>query len=159
MIRKAKEDDLDTVMPMYDEARRCMRAAGNMVQWINGYPSRSLILKDINDGNFYVIEEDAEIVGAFSFIIGEDPTYAQIEGRWINDEPYGTVHRLVSSGKRKGVGTECLNYCRCIINNVRIDTHEVNLPMRAVIERNGLAYCGIIHLADGTPRLAFQTLT
>ena len=40
--------------------------------------------------------------------------------------------------------------------NIRVDTHARNLPMRAKIEARGFVRCGIIHVADGTPRIAYQ---
>ena len=36
--------------------------------------------------------------------MGDDPTYQQIyEGTWLNNEPYGVIHRLATNGKQKGV--------------------------------------------------------
>lgn len=40
--------------------------------------------------------------------------------------------------------------------NQWIDTHEDNAPMLGWIRSRGFQYCGIIHCASGTPRLAFQ---
>ena len=35
-------------------------------------------------------------------IYGKDPTYDVIDqGAWLNEEPYATIHRLVSSGVEK----------------------------------------------------------
>lgn len=31
--------------------------------------------------------------------------------------------------------------------------------MQHILEKNGFARCGIIHVADGTPRIAYQKLT
>ena len=42
------------------------------------------------------------------------------------------------------------------IDNIRVDTHRDNAPMRRVIEENRFTCCGIIYLADGSPRLAFE---
>lgn len=157
MIRKALQEDTDAVMPLYDIARARMRSSGNSSQWINGYPSRELIAADIEAGNFYVMERGGEIYGAFTFIVGDDPTYARIEnGAWPNNLPYGTIHRLASSGKAGGVSRECFDFCLSLTGNVRADTHSDNIPMRKALEKYGFAYCGIIHVADGSPRLAFQ---
>lgn len=46
------------------------------------------------------------MVGTFCFIVGEDPTYAVIDnGKWLNDAPYGVIHRMASNGKRKELQT------------------------------------------------------
>ena len=41
---------------------------------------------------------------------------------------------------------------------VRVDTHEGNIPMRKMLEKNGFEYCGTIHLLDGQPRVAYEKL-
>ena len=43
-----------------------------------------------------------------------------------------------------------------ICSNIRIDTHRDNRIMRHNIEKHGFAYCGIIYLANGDERLAYQ---
>ena len=157
MIRKATQDDLPLLMPLFDKAREYMRRCGNSRQWVGGYPSEEIIRNDIADGNFYVEVSDGEISGAFAFIIGIEPTYGSIEGEWLNPLPYGTIHRLASSGLRRGVADRCFTFCRQLIPNLRADTHEDNYPMQAALERNGFHLCGTIHLADGSPRLAYQS--
>ena len=39
---------------------------------------------------------------------------------------------------------------------VRADTHEANRPMRRCLERAGFVYTGVITVADGTPRRAYE---
>ena len=41
-------------------------------------------------------------------------------------------------------------------DTLRIDTHEDNKTMQALLTKNGFSYCGIIHLENGDPRLAYQ---
>ena len=43
-----------------------------------------------------------------------------------------------------------------ICGNLRIDTHEKNIPMQGCLAKNGFARCGIIYLEDGDPRIAYQ---
>ena len=43
--------------------------------------------------------------------------------------------------------------------NVRIDTHEDNYVMQNMLKKLGYTYCGIIHLENGDPRLAYQKCT
>ena len=42
--------------------------------------------------------------------------------------------------------------------NIRIDTHHDNKIMQRLLEQNGFVYCGIIFLADASPRLAYQRI-
>ena len=54
IIRNAELAELDEIMKIFDIARQYMREKGNMNQWINGYPSRELITKDIEAGHLFV---------------------------------------------------------------------------------------------------------
>lgn len=93
----------------------------------------------------------------FYFAVENDVTYAEIyDGKWLTDKPYGVVHRIASNGKIKGVASFCLQWCFEQAENIRIDTHRDNAVMRNVLQKNGYTYCGIIYIADGTERLAFQ---
>ena len=157
-ITKAKYDDLEMIIPIYDYARSFMTDNGNPNQWINGYPSREIIAEDINNDSFYVCKNEEEsIVGAFTFIIGNDPTYENIySGKWLNDKTYGVIHRLVSNGTTHGITKNCIEWCLKQIQNIRIDTHADNKIMQSLILKIGFEYCGIILTHNGTERLAYQ---
>jgi RimJ/RimL family protein N-acetyltransferase len=156
-IRKAEYKDLDTIMKIYGHARQFMAENGNPTQWGTGNPKREVIEQDIARGVGYVCEDGDEICGVFAFILGEDPTYAVIEdGKWINDEPYGTVHRIAGAGTVKGVSAACFDWCFKQCPSLRVDTHENNKIMQHVIEKNGFVKCGRIYVADGSPRIAYQ---
>jgi hypothetical protein len=158
MVRNAKIEDLTAIMAIYASARRFMHSRGNATQWVNGYPSETLLRDDIAKGNLYVdCDANGRILYVFAFIIGDDPTYKVIDGAWLNDKPYGTIHRLASSGATTGVFQKCLSYCLTKISEIRVDTHADNAPMRRAVERAGFIRCGIISVADGTPRIAYQS--
>ena len=42
------------------------------------------------------------------------------------------------------------------IDYLRIDTHEDNHVMQQAVQKLGFRKCGIIHIADGTPRIAYD---
>ncbi len=158
IIRKAQVDDVDVILGIYEAARIYMRSEGNMTQWVNGYPSRDHILADIGRGVCYIaIDADGEAVMAFAFIIGDDPTYDIIEnGRWLDDSAYGTIHRLGSTGKYRGMLARCVDFCSRQISNLRLDTHADNTTMLNAVKLLGFKRCGVIYCQDGTPRIAFQ---
>jgi maltose O-acetyltransferase len=144
-------------MSIYESARQFMRSRGNTSQWVNGYPSEELLREDIANGHLFVgCNSTGQILYVFAFIIGDDPTYQKIDGSWLNDRPYGTIHRLASAGLTNGVFQHCLDYCLTQIDEIRVDTHADNAPMRNAVERAGFKRCGIIYVADGTPRIAYQ---
>lgn len=145
-------------MDIYSTAREFMHHTGNKNQWVNGYPSQKLIEGDIDAGHSFVLENSrGKIVGVFSFIIGEDPTYTKIyDGEWLNAYKYGTIHRIASSGIEKGVCEACFNWAFTQISNIRVDTHRDNKVMQKILAKLNFKYCGIIYLLDGAERLAYQ---
>ena len=157
-IRKTTAKDIQIIMRIFDKARETMRKSGNLKQWPVGHPSQAAVISDIEKNNSYVVEnESGNIVATFAFIIGPDPTYSYIEGgQWLNEEPYGTIHRIASNGENKGIMSIVLDYCSKSVSNIRIDTHEDNVIMRHLLAKNGFKHCGTIYLLDGNPRLAFQ---
>ena len=157
-IRKSELADLEKILRVYEYAREQMRLNGNPSQWGDKYPAESVLIRDIENGNSYLIEESGRICGVFTFIIGTEPTYRKIEGVWKNEERYGTIHRIASAGLENGIFEQCLKYCESKIANIRIDTHFDNKIMQHLIEKNGFERCGIIYVEDGSPRIAYQRM-
>ena len=156
-IRKAKIEDLDSIMKIYSRARKFMAQTGNPNQWGNSKPYREWIEHDIEVGKCYVCVEKLTIAAVFYFAIEEDPTYKVIyEGQWLSNNSYGVVHRIASAGCVKGAGEFCLKWAIKQSGNLRIDTHEDNVVMQSLLKKLDFQYCGIIHLENGDPRLAFQ---
>ena len=98
---------------------------------------------------------------------------------WLDDTlPYATIHRLASTRDSRGVAQACFSWaweqCRRLGSapgqsprpgakaplqyTLRVDTHADNHIMQHGIQKAGFTYCGIIYLADGSPRLAYQKL-
>ena len=157
-IRRSTYGDLPRLMELYREGREIQLSIGDLYQWKEGYPDESTVRSDIDCGVGYVVEDGWTVVGAFACIPGEDPTYRIIEGgRWADEEqPYLTIHRLVGTKGHHGIALACFDWCAEQLDNIRIDTHEDNSIMRHCLEKAGFTYCGIIHLANGDPRIAFQ---
>lgn len=158
-VREATIQDIDVLMEIYETARRFMAENGNPTQWPQGYPSKKILLKDMAAKQLYVYEQNGEIEGAFVFFIGEDLSYAKIDGKWLNEEPYGVIHRIASRQRVPHVGQSILNYCFTKIKNLRIDTHEDNIPMQNMLKKNGFVYVGEIELLSiHESRMAFQAV-
>ena len=155
-IRSAREDELPMIQQIISNARAFMRANGNMTQWTGGYPSDELLLKDIRADALKICLADGAPCAVFA-LCGLEETYKTIEeGAWPDDRAYLTVHRLACAERGKGAGAFCLRYARSFGLPVRADTHRDNLPMQRLMLKNGFSYCGVIHLLDGAPRLAYQ---
>ncbi len=160
MFRGAVRGDLEQILQIYARARQAMAAQGNPTQWGSSYPSRQMLEEDIDSNRLFVYMINGQMEGVFAFILGQDPTYAVIqEGQWLDDSlPYGTVHRLASAGRCKGVAKAVLEWCLEHCQSLRADTHADNKIMQHLLESEGFTRCGIIHVEDGTPRIAYQKL-
>ena len=165
-IREAKPIDITNIMQVMEAAKKIMRSSGNMHQWGDGYPSEAVILSDMEKHGGFVIEEgdgenqDSHIVGYFAFLLSPEPTYSRIyNGKWLDDvKPYHVVHRIASYPDVHGIFSDIMDFCFLHDANIRIDTHKDNRIMQHNIEKHGFTYCGIIYLASGDERLAFQKL-
>lgn len=159
MIRPASLQDLCSVLSVYRSAREFMCQNGNPSQWAGGYPAESLLRRDIEARQLYVLEENGGVHGVFALVEGADPSYAVIEdGSWLSDTPYAAIHRVASDGATKGVFVRCLEFAKARHRHLRIDTHADNRIMQRLILENGFDRRGIIYVEDGTPRIAFEYL-
>lgn len=156
LIRNATQPDWQDILSIYRRARQYMRDTGNPNQWKNISPTEEQLMLDIKNGNLYVAQEGSTLHGVFAMIPGPDPTYAQIDGRWLNNDSYTAIHRVASAGIKKGMLAVFLSFALQQHSNLRIDTHQDNRIMQHLLEKHGFIRCGIIYLANGDPRIAYQ---
>ena len=161
-IRHSTEKDFDRMMQIYGFARKFMAEHGNPNQWgPTHWPPEELIRADIREGHSYVcLNDEGKVIGTFFFIHGEDiePTYRRItEGAWLEDGPYGVVHRIAGDGSEKGIGAFCINWAFEQCGHLRIDTHGDNTVMQRLLNKLGFIHCGTIYVEeDSYPRLAYE---
>ena len=136
MFRGARRSDLEQILEIYAHARKAMADSGNPTQWGDSYPPQEMLEEDIDSNRLFVYT---------------------VNGRL--EAPYGTIHRLASTGDRRGVASEVIAWCLEHCESLRADTHADNKIMQHLLEKNGFARCGIIHVEDGTPRVAYQKLS
>jgi GNAT superfamily N-acetyltransferase len=160
-IRLSRPDDLPALMDIFREARATIATLG-IDQWQDGYPSESLISEDIAQGRSYVLEEQGLIFGTF-VLVETEPDYDCIyEGSW-EQERYLAMHRVAVRVSCRGTGASdaivryAVAHARQLQSDaIRIDTHRGNLPMRRMLEKQGFQYRGVIYLADGAHRVAYE---
>lgn len=157
-IRKSTLADIPRMMDIFATARSFMAATGNPHQWSVTYPSVELLTADIQSGDSFVcLNDEGRVVATFVLRGGSDPTYAVIRnGSWPHSRPYGTIHRIASSGEERGIFTRVMAYALQHYATLRIDTHPDNRVMRHALSAAGFEYCGIINCWNGDERLAFQ---
>ncbi len=179
-IRKAQTDDCVTLMEIFHKARQIMRASGNLNQWNDSYPSQDIIISDIYNGYCVLICERSEtdetetVIATMAFIPGPDPTYTYIEkgpwdkeespsnGSWIDDRPYYVIHRIAVAEPGHNAAKALLDWGFAYLKendagySIRIDTHRDNVIMHHILKKYGFDLCGVIYLASGAPRDAYQ---
>ncbi len=167
ILRPTCESDLPEVMRIIADAQADFRARG-IDQWQNGYPNEQVIRGDIERGESYVVTRGGQIVATAMITFAPDPNYATIyNGEWLLTAPksYATIHRIAVDLGERGQGIaewivgQTERMCRKLgADSLRIDTHRDNRSMQRVAEKNGMTLCGIIHLADGAERLAYEKI-
>ena len=163
MFRQATEADLPAILSIIRQAQAYLASQG-VDQWQDGTPNAHMMRGDLRDGVSYVLEWDGEVIGMATVIFTGEPTYAVIEGgAWATPEPYGCIHRFALSAAHRGTGVsgKLMAGAEQIIrgrgvSSARIDTHRDNLVMQGMLKKNGYTPRGMIYLANGDPRVAFE---
>lgn len=152
-IRPSVTADIPRLLEIFTKAKQFMRQQGNMEQWQGEYPGTTALLSDIAHGWSMVVEHCGEIVGTFCMMTDPEPTYHNL----TSSGDYITLHRVASSGAVSGIVDVAVGYALQHSHAVRIDTHPHNRAMLKSIKRLRMQPLGEITLADGTPRLVFET--
>lgn len=160
-IRHAVKEDLETISKIYAMVREFMRENGNPNQWAdNKWPPLSLLQSDIENNKSYVCLHDQKLCAVFNYDYGRDiePAYAVIgQGKWLDDSPYGAVHRIASDGSAKGSGTCCIQWAYEQCHHLRMDTHPDNHAMQNLMKKPGFEQSGIIHVKqDPYPHYVYE---
>mgnify|MGYP000962260682 CR=1 FL=1 len=156
VFRRARPADAARIMEIIRQAQAQMRALGSL-QWQDGYPYVRNVETDVSLGESYVVTRNGGIIATFVFMEREEPTYKTIDGAWRSDKPYAAIHRItVSPDARrtaekcdaKSVSTEIMEFVKDkaardgFDGGIRVDTHEGNIPMRKMLEKNGFVLYG-----------------
>ncbi len=167
MIRKAVYSDLPAIGALYRDAKASLRAMG-VDQWQEGdYPNETDARIDIDNGTGYVLEEAGEVLAVACIAFGTEPTYEMIEdGSWgAAPARYGFLHRISVASKAKGKNAAGQLFDELKrqaaeqgISVLRCDTHRDNLPMQRALAKSGFSRRGVIHVEDGSERIAFELI-
>lgn len=164
----AKTEHLEEMCRITNEAKEQLKRLG-LDQWQKGYPSREVWEEDIKNQCTWLAVEENKILGIFAFQTTPDVSYGEIEGEWLTDREYASMHRVCVSddSKGKGVAGKMFAYGfemakKLGFFSMRIDTHPENIPMQKALGKAGFQACGTIYLKggceDGDPRVAFEKI-
>ncbi len=158
----AEKTDLDAIMEIVKQAQDFIKSQG-FEQWTNGYPERSQFEEDIDKKSCYVMRAQNQVVGFMTLLFEKESAYDNLEGKWLTDESYGVIHRSAIAESFRGHHALQILFqfaqdqaAQRKIRSLRIDTHELNLPMRKSIERFGFVYCGKVIYGPNKLRVAYE---
>lgn len=154
MLKLATAKDIDIIMDIIKEAKEYLKSQ-NSLQWnlADGYPNESDLLNDIKNKYCYLYIEENQIIGTMSIIYTPDENYTEINGCWLTNNSYASIHRIAvkNTSHHKNIGVKMLLEAEEIVKtndiySIKIDTHKINIPMTKTILKAGYTYCGIINL-------------
>ncbi len=86
-----------------------------------------------------------------------------LEGQWLQLGSYVVIHRMAisTSHRGKGYGRFALAQVEALarakhVGSIRVDTHEKNRPMIALLQKMGYQKIGIVLLTNFKRRIAFE---
>jgi GNAT superfamily N-acetyltransferase len=152
----------DWIVLQIDGCRKQMATHGSG-QWQGKEPSLKTIENDIFHQRFYLLFENNQPCGGAS-LMSHEPGYDDLlEGRWLNQDPYRVIHRFFIAPSFQGqqLSKILLNQIeqrvkKQQINNIRIDTHALNLPMRGLLTRQQYLEVGKAWLPQAGERLVYH---
>lgn len=142
---------------IFSMAKDFMRLSGNGQQWTANYPTSKDVVQDIKSENAFVCVNDEDIpVGTFA-LCDYEPSYEEIDGKWLSDSPYIAVHRLATMRQGKA-GSFIFAFLTQKYAHIRVDTHDDNKPMQGLLAKFDFKRCGIIYIPGHGRRVAFEFL-
>ena len=164
-IQLSTFEEIPAIIAIINDAKEYL-ASQKIDQWQNGYPNAEQVANDIkNNESYVVVNDENEVIATAMFTTKPEPTYKIIDGNWNIDEneKYGVVHRMAIKKEFRKFGLATfifhefhMQLLEKKIKSLKIDTHEKNLGMQALIKKLGYTYCGIIYTNYHAKRVAFE---
>lgn len=130
-IEKGQPSDLDAVFANFMKAKAELDRSG-IFQWFDGYPTRSIVERDLGSGVMYVLKDGGDIVGGITISEEYDEEYDQVDWKF-DDRKVLIIHRLVISPdhQRRGHARRLMNFAedqaqREGYSSIRLDTYSKN---------------------------------
>ena len=162
-FRKANRDDADQIWKIIQQSIERRRLDGSQ-QWQDGYPSYSSITSDIDRGVGFVLSENDQMAAYAAVILNDEPSYDEIQGKWLTTGDFFVVHRVAVAEDfaGKGYATEIMRKIEDFalsmgVSSIKVDTNFDNPAMLRVFEKLGYIYCGEVFFR-GSARMAFEKI-
>ena len=156
MIRFATFNDISTILEITRACADHLCSQG-IFQWNENYPSRAAFENDQKNHELYVLEIDAEIIGAISISTKKDAIYEPIQ--WLTpDATNGYLHRLCVHPLYQGKGhaSALLDFAEQSLKSagaisVRLDTFSKNIKNNRLYESRGYKKLGDVYFEQKSP--------
>ena len=164
IFRKATEQDFNSIMEIIGQAQTYFKE-NQIDRWQNQYPNPDIIKGDIEKGYANVLLDNNKVVATACISFDGEMNYETIyEGSWLWNGEYAVIQRLAvdQTCKGKGLASEVIKNVESMchekgIKSIRVVTHENNLAMQRVLNKNQFRHCGFI-LVAGAKRIAFEKI-
>lgn len=162
-LRLAREDDRETILQIYDDGSKKLKALG-LDQWQGkDKPNLDNFKELIYNKNIFVLEDVGKVVSTV-IIYDFDIDYENnLDGTWQSPKPYVALHRIgtLESQGKKGYGRRLIQLAESYakennFKSVRIDTHRGNKTMQGLLKSLNYEYVGLVYLSGKNERLAFE---
>lgn len=151
MIRKATDNDLPSIVAIYDEIHDAEERGTLRTGWRRySYPTRGTAEDALRRGDLFVCESD-NIICASAVINGMTYVSGQREPCACSNKGVMVLHTLVVSPSmaRKGIGSEFVAFfekyaSEASCDTLLVDTQEINIIARRFYAKCGFRETGII---------------
>lgn len=166
-IQIANENHIKDIIFIFKQASEYIASYGSDQWQGKSCPNEDNVQKDIQEKSGYVVlDEQSNVIAYMSLSFSGDENYNIIKnGRWESDYDYGVIHRIAVSDtvRNKGISKLMFDFAEkeCIKNNIRsirLDTHNLNEPVKSIMKERKYKKCGIIFLKDKQERIAYEKI-
>ena len=158
-VRRAQPADEKQINDIFSAARAFMSSLGNP-QWQDGHPDEEFVRSATGRGELFVVCSGCKIAAVFSAV--ERDIYYDGADIWSGDGNYLAVHTVAVNSEFRGCG--CARFILSCAEqrarsvgavSMRLDTHELNAPMRNLLTSSGFVCRGQISVRS-QPRIAYE---
>lgn len=160
-LQPATLNQLSAIWAILLQAIERRREEGSR-QWQNGYPNPEVLRQDIDQGHGFALMKDGQIAVYGALIFNHEPSYENIDGRWLSTGDFLVVHRVAVAEAFRGQGLVQAFFAAAEeharlhhVYSVKVDTNFDNAAMLHILHRLGYTHCGEVQLPGGS-RLAFE---
>ena len=162
LFRLAKQNDYRDIIDIFYEAKTYLKEL-TKTQW-QSTPKEADFFVSIKKKHSYVVEMDGVIVAHASIIFNCVPkARIPIDSDFVGKAPFGSIHLVMVKEKYKGLGIVGKLFAFLEQNTLakgikwlRIDTHELNVPMQKAILKFGFKYIGVVIINNNQLRLGYE---